>query len=74
MSVTRYRVVIRLDTSLFKLDIGDSVEKSEKLGYLRGRAVEAPFDAIVEDVCSSVKDAGDQMLLVTLFERQPISE
>ncbi len=71
MSVTRYRVVIKLDRSLFEFNVGDSVKKSETLGYLEGRSVEAPFEAVVEDVCYSTED---QTLVVTLVERQPVSE
>ncbi len=74
MSVTRYRVVIKLDTLLFELDVGDSVKKSETLGCLEGRAVDVPFDAIVEDVYLSAVGTEEKTLVVTLIERQPISK
>ncbi len=60
------RVVIKVDASVFERNAGDVVEKGEILGNFGGRAVEAPFDAIIESIAF---DADSHTLVVTLLEK-----
>ncbi len=65
LSTTRYRVVLVVDASAFERAIGDKVEKGETVGHLAGRAVRAPFKAIIENAC---RETQNQSLVVTLIE------
>jgi hypothetical protein len=59
------RVVIKVDASVFERDVGELVEKGETLGRWAGRAVQAPFNAIVESISF---DADSHALIVILVE------
>ncbi len=65
VTLVENRIVVKVDASVFERNAGDRVEKGETLGRFAGRAVKAPFNAIIESISF---DADSHALVVTLVE------
>ncbi len=57
------RIVMQIAAAVYDREIGESIAKGERLGYLGGNVVQAPFDGQIRRIAHSLDGRG---ILITL--------